>query len=568
MKKNEVIVSIIVCVYNGEKYLSRCLDSIFNQTLTMFEIIVVDDGSTDNSLSIIQRYANEDTRIKVVAVENNQGLVSARKSGIKQAEGMYIGFVDADDWIAPNAYETLVCTARKNDIDLLIFDYYEITGNSRLHKKSFNGTKLDCGSFMRYSSPPFLCCKLFHCSLKNYMFSATGKGAIEDVSLLYPLLPHVKNIGYRPEPLYYYFKHDASDSASDSFREKNKIDEYLIPLRHLFTLDYGNYNNLAYSHFVQMVYWGLTNPQRQCFKANYVEFLQEVSPKIIGNPQMKRFNNLSNYLCHQTIPKCVITIKEDENKVISICKESKEKYISDFDIVYVNELCFENLPMIITEAKNSNELVFVYDYLSLRYIYENGGNFISQRVKINNPIGELRMFSAFFVLDENCEINTEIWGGLKGNRLLGEILETYQPDHILNKIHIPLSKRIYFSLCKYYNIKEINGESYYSENVKIFNQWKLLYKMNVNNITQIYSDINLFAENNGYYIIPDAGITSLTTSCQQENSKTKLQDNKRIKELNNEINRIKTSRSWLLTRPFRKIFNFFRKVKYSDNEIN
>lgn len=98
------MISIIVPVYNVEKYLERCIESIVNQTYKDIEIILVDDGSPDNCSVICDRYAEKDNRIKVIHKQNG-GLINARKSGLEIAQGDYIGFVDSDDWIEPEMYE-------------------------------------------------------------------------------------------------------------------------------------------------------------------------------------------------------------------------------------------------------------------------------------------------------------------------------------------------------------------------------------------------------------------------------------------------------------------------------
>ena len=99
-------ISIIIPVYNVEPYLSRCLDSVLNQTYTNFEILCVDDGSTDNSGNICDEYAERDSRIKVFHKENG-GLSTALNVGIKNFSGDYIGFADSDDWVEPQMYEVL-----------------------------------------------------------------------------------------------------------------------------------------------------------------------------------------------------------------------------------------------------------------------------------------------------------------------------------------------------------------------------------------------------------------------------------------------------------------------------
>jgi len=112
-------ISVIITVYNVEKYLSRCLDSVVNQTFKDLEIICVNDGSTDNSAEILDRYASKDKRI-IIINQKNGGLSAARNTGLRHASGQYIGFVDSDDWIDIDYYECLVGLAEKNNADIVM----------------------------------------------------------------------------------------------------------------------------------------------------------------------------------------------------------------------------------------------------------------------------------------------------------------------------------------------------------------------------------------------------------------------------------------------------------------
>jgi glycosyltransferase involved in cell wall biosynthesis len=114
------LISIIIPVYNVEKYLSECLDSIMNQTFSDIEIICINDGSTDNSLAYLEKYSQKGSRVIVINQEN-KGQAVARNIGIKAAKGKYVLFVDSDDWIAQNSCETLLSYLTE-DIDLIIFD--------------------------------------------------------------------------------------------------------------------------------------------------------------------------------------------------------------------------------------------------------------------------------------------------------------------------------------------------------------------------------------------------------------------------------------------------------------
>ena len=128
-----VKVSIIVPVYNTEKFLEKCLRSLVSQTLKEIEIICVDDGSVDNSLNIIKKFAKEDSRIKVIEQENKkQG--AARNNGTKIAKGEYIGFVDSDDWVDIDYYEKMYIAAKKYDSDIALATNIRI-GNGKTKKR-------------------------------------------------------------------------------------------------------------------------------------------------------------------------------------------------------------------------------------------------------------------------------------------------------------------------------------------------------------------------------------------------------------------------------------------------
>ncbi len=121
-------VSIIVPVYNVEKYLERCVDSLKNQTLNDIEIILVDDSSTDSSLKICENLAKEDSRIKVISKEN-EGAGIARNAALKIAKGKYIGFVDSDDFVSEDMYKTLYQKAEEYNSDLVMSGVIFVDGN-------------------------------------------------------------------------------------------------------------------------------------------------------------------------------------------------------------------------------------------------------------------------------------------------------------------------------------------------------------------------------------------------------------------------------------------------------
>ncbi len=122
-------VSIIIPVYNSEKYLPKCLDSVCNQTLKDIEIICVNDCSPDGSLAILQEYAKSDNRIKLINFTENKGASAARNAGIRTARGEYIGFVDSDDFVDWNFYEKLYTKAKETDADAVKGNVYDCDEN-------------------------------------------------------------------------------------------------------------------------------------------------------------------------------------------------------------------------------------------------------------------------------------------------------------------------------------------------------------------------------------------------------------------------------------------------------
>ena len=131
-----VKVSIIVPVYKVEKFLSKCIDSLINQTLKEIEIILVNDGSTDNSGKICDEYAIRDKRIKVIH-KKNQGVSAARNDGLKLATGEYVIFCDSDDWMTEDACENLYMTAKSKDADIVIGDVYIINNRDEKYVKFY-----------------------------------------------------------------------------------------------------------------------------------------------------------------------------------------------------------------------------------------------------------------------------------------------------------------------------------------------------------------------------------------------------------------------------------------------
>ena len=227
ISKVELPISIIVPVYNVEKYLPTCVDSILCQTFTNFELILVDDGSTDRSGIICDEYEKKDTRVKVIHKENG-GLSSARNAGLYIAKGKYIGFVDSDDFIDKEMYKVLYNEAEKNIADLVICDFKKVNENYKIKKDSVFQEKnieilksdyiLDNMYGNMYGKYIVSWNKLYNKNLFYKIKFPTGK-INEDEFIAHRLLKLANKIIYINSKLYYYMQRSNS-IMSAGFNEK------------------------------------------------------------------------------------------------------------------------------------------------------------------------------------------------------------------------------------------------------------------------------------------------------------------------------------------------------------
>ncbi|MDR0920955.1 MAG: glycosyltransferase [Lactobacillales bacterium] len=202
-------ISIIVPVYNVEEYLGSCLDSIINQTYSNLEIIVVNDGSTDNSLEIAKEYMKRDDRIKIIEKKNG-GLASARNAGLDEVTGDFIGFVDSDDWINEDMYKKLLTNALKENAELSIVSFYRDFGNGVRKTENIPNQYLvfDSADGFKYVNIHgyfgiVVWDKLFKSNIfENIRFEVGEIG--EDYPIIYHAIDKASKIVYDSEPLYYY----------------------------------------------------------------------------------------------------------------------------------------------------------------------------------------------------------------------------------------------------------------------------------------------------------------------------------------------------------------------------
>lgn len=203
-------VSIIVPVYNVELYLERCLESIVNQTYTNLEIIIVNDGSTDNSLEICEKWKNIDNRIKVKSIENN-GVSNARNVGISMVTGDYLYFADSDDYLEPDIIEFLLKNSVNNDADVVRCGFVmefdngtkENYGNDECTISNYDNKVIDL--IVNDYISGALWNKLYRFSaVKEYRFDVAYDSS-EDLAYNYSILKSINKIVNVPDAKYHHF---------------------------------------------------------------------------------------------------------------------------------------------------------------------------------------------------------------------------------------------------------------------------------------------------------------------------------------------------------------------------
>ena len=226
-------ISVIVPVYNVEKYLSRCIDSILNQTFTNFELILVDDGSPDSCGVICEEYAKQDNRVKVIHKENG-GLSSARNVGIDNALGDYLTFIDSDDWVETNYLEVLYMNLIDNDADISAVNYHKEYDDYRLPCLNVVSGLLsgeECLKYLYDSNMSIYvniaCAKLYKKNLFENIRYPSGK-THEDGFTTYKLYTRATRVYFANNDLYAYYQRNGS-IMNRNFSLK-RIDEYFVYL--------------------------------------------------------------------------------------------------------------------------------------------------------------------------------------------------------------------------------------------------------------------------------------------------------------------------------------------------
>lgn len=329
-----MLVSLIVPVYNVEKYLKQCIESILSQTYHEIEVICVDDGSQDQSLQILKEYAGFDKRIKIIENEH-QGLVMTRKTGVNIATGEYIGFVDSDDWIEPTLVEKAVACIQNNDVDIFSYNYwYKYDKRVSLRRSVFengiyaNEQLQDVYNKMMFDFEygcPAIAQSIWSKIVKKELIRQTMKDIPveisygEDAAITYCMLLKAKRIAITNEAFYNYrIRSDSMCQTKDikKFQEIRIFQEYLEKKFAVYDESYQLQKQLK-AYMMLLLSMALQNNFQITTQPGYL-----VDKKLLSS--ISKYNNIALYGAGNVGKSYYQILKNDYEKNVSLWIDKKK----------------------------------------------------------------------------------------------------------------------------------------------------------------------------------------------------------------------------------------------------
>ena len=429
------LVSIIVPCYNVEKYLEQCVESLVNQTIDNYEVLLIDDGSTDQTPKMCDAFAKKYKKKVKAYHKKNGGLCDARNYGIKKASGKYLMFVDSDDWVTSSFVE-LPYNKAKEGYDIVSFDAIEIYDGATegYHRSNFNGQDQEKKTFILNSTnPSFAWARLYDYRLFEQVMYPDPNIWYEDIATTPILLSYADKIAHIHADLYYYRQREGSIShesrnpkilgiikaceRSLDMCNKEFLPEVEFAIYHTihefmhFRAEYAN-EYLAflkkYHHLKENTYI-----QEGIAKGKYENlFIKKLIPKKI------------HYFWFGGNPLNELTLK---------CIESWKKYAPDYEIIEWNETnCDINKNAYVKEAYEAKKWAFVADYFRIEKLYEEGGIYVDTDIEFTKPIDKLLLDEVFFPIEKDS-VNACVFGCVPKHPFIKKWLDSYENAHFIRE---------------------------------------------------------------------------------------------------------------------------------------
>lgn len=299
------MISVIIISYNAERTISRCIESVLNQSFTDFEVVVLNDGSTDNTMSIINEYAKIDSRIKPVTREN-RGIAFSRQEALDLSTGEYTIFVDADDWVEPDYLEVLYSCARNKNVDIVICDFWV----ERRSKREYSCEQ------PKSLAPEMILGQILsdiHGSLWNKLilreaYARTGVrflpglNCCEDQFVIMALLSNNVSVAYVNKALYHYDKTN-EDSMTNNWLNY-PVERRLYFINNIKPFIITDFQKRCYCDYIgRIAYNAVASPRKSC--PNYKSIFKPLWPQIVQSTLPKH----KKWICYLRMNGIVIPIR-------------------------------------------------------------------------------------------------------------------------------------------------------------------------------------------------------------------------------------------------------------------
>jgi len=460
-------ISIIVPIYNTAKYLPRCLDSLIQQTLQSIEIILVDDGSIDDSFTIASDYQKKYPELITLHKNTGKGAAAARNLGIHVATTEYITFVDSDDYIDLWALKEMYNTAKTHDADIVCAPYYEIKGTSKVIRGKMKNVSNYKRQDILLTVLPNFWNKLFRTSTIRKYGDIPLLHRGEDTAFVYPLLSWAGKVVCIDEPYYYY--EVTTDSISSKDEDESFLENIIAVNQQLSKGNPKYYRELRYlsvtrllSYMIQQ--WSLQDVFIAYLKNNITEYYYH--PNFACSPSRKK--EVERYLSLPDEPfPCKVYINGFGGIDPDLANKKYRNAFRSGQVEILNETnCDLTENILVYEAFVNKEYRFVGEYFAIKRIYEFGGIYLSNAVVVTKGFNYMRYNNAFFGYEAVGKISGDVFGGASGVAIFKTILDSYRLDNLFEEKYISVSSRIQMVLIGMYNI-QLTGTLFYDDEINL-----------------------------------------------------------------------------------------------------
>lgn len=475
---NNPKVSIIIPVYQVENFLERAVDSALEQTLAEKEIILVDDGSEDDSPQICDRYAEDFPELIRVIHQENAGLGMARNAGLEIAAGEYILFMDSDDTIEPTMCEELYEKTVREDDDIVMCDVkiiYVGEGRSSV-VSSYPRGKIDPADYIAHGNNiTYSVNKLFRRSI--WAENRYRKMLFEDIALIPAIVTRYPRIGYVPKPFYNYYRRPNTLSTSPDGRLVDLIDAFRLFL----TEGNPRYHDETVYCIARQLLWNMTE-SRSLFLADFITFLKERQQDFLLNPYLAKdakTKRILDYLKQEVLPENLICA----HLYRPIPADYLEQLHADFPrgrLIDLDESSLppeEALPESVRSALLDGQFQYVEEYLALKALYEEGGIVLVPEMRACLNLKRLRLHPIFFGFESEEALVSGCFGALKGHYVIAALLDSYQKDNLYSRAHLLLQERLRDFLMVHFHLKMNGRKQLLKHEIPVFLPDVLAYDM-------------------------------------------------------------------------------------------